>query len=476
MEIKNTELQAYELLHEGALALAIAENNGMFVDVPYIKKKKKQITRKISKLQRDLEKTEFVKIWKTIFRGAVNFNSGKQLGEILYGKMGLTPPKFTKTGKGSTDESSLKQLNVPALNYLLQIKKLQKIRDTYLEGFLREQVNGYMHPTYHLHTVKTFRSSSSNPNFQNIPKRDKQAMKITRQAIKPRPGHQLVEFDFSKLEVSIAACYHKDPTMLNYLKSEHNDMHGDLAQQIFMIDDFDKEKHDLFRKAAKNAFIFPQFYGDWFYGNAQGLCEWVNLPEVGKWKKGTGVQFSDGTYISDHFISKGITEFGVTTKQKTTGFLKHLKSIEDDFWNNRFPVYGKWKKKQIKQYQRRGFVETLTGFRCRGEMRKNEVINYPVQGAAFHCLLWSFISITKQLQEKNMRSCIIGQIHDAIVFDIHPEELQEVADIVFETTIHKLPEHWGWIIVPLQIEAEICPVDGSWDQKKNWHEFNARNI
>jgi len=83
------------------------------------------------------------------------------------------------------------------------------------------------------------------------------------------------------------------------------------------------------------------------------------------------------------------------------------------------------------------------------------------------------ISITKQLE--NMDSRIIGQIHDAIVFDVNPNELEQVADIVFETTIHKLPQHWKWIIVPLQIEAEICPVDGTWNQKENWHEFNKRN-
>jgi len=303
-----TELQAYELLHEGTFALATAEDNGMYVDVQYLKKKKKQITNKIKHLQKQLENDPFMKNWRNIYKSSTNYNSSTQLQYILYTDLRIPPTKKTKTGKGSTDESTLKQLDIPALNSLLQIKKLQKIRDTYLEGFLREQVNGYMHPSFHLHTVKTFRSSSSNPNFQNIPKRDKEAMKITRQAIKARPGHQLIEFDFSKLEVSIAACYHKDPTMLNYLKSEHNDMHGDLAQQIFMIDNFDKEKHSLFRKAAKNAFIFPQFYGDWFFGNAQGLCEWIELPE-GKWKKGMGVKLPDGTYIS-YFYYKTVRKYG----------------------------------------------------------------------------------------------------------------------------------------------------------------------
>ena len=128
-------------------------------------------------------------------------------------------------------------MGIPELDNLLRIRKLKKVRDTYLEGFLREQVNGYIHPFFNLHLVRTYRSSSDHPNFQNIPKRDKEAMNIVRRAIFPRPGHQLLELDYSGLEVRIAACYHKDKTMLRYIGDPHSDMHGDMAKQIFIIDD-----------------------------------------------------------------------------------------------------------------------------------------------------------------------------------------------------------------------------------------------
>ena len=85
----------------------------------------------------------------------------------------------------------------------LQIRKLEKIKGTYLEAFVREQTDGFIHPFYNLHNVRTYRSSSADPNFQNIPKRDKESMKICRRAILPRPGHMLVEADFSALEVNI---------------------------------------------------------------------------------------------------------------------------------------------------------------------------------------------------------------------------------------------------------------------------------
>ena len=160
-----------------------------------------------------------------------------------------------------------------------------------MEAFEREQVKGILHPQFNLHNVISYRSSSDSPNFQNMPKRDKEIMKIVRSAIYPRRGNMLMEVDFSGLEVSIAACYHKDPVMMKYLTSDHSDMHGDMAQQIFLIKDFNRDlpEHKNLRQAAKNGFVFPQFYGDYYKNNAIGLCQWVSLPQT-TWKTGQGSQ------------------------------------------------------------------------------------------------------------------------------------------------------------------------------------------
>jgi len=641
-----TTLDAYNLMHEGTIAFSHAEQNGMRIDVDYCNKKKKHIDRKIARAQEKLNSSDLIKDWKKQFGEKTNFNSGQQLAHMLYKIKGIKPPKMTGGGKkdpdavqtGSTDNESLITIakDIPELMYILDIKKLQKIRDTYLDAFLREQVNGYIHPFLNLHTVRTYRSSSNSPNLQNIPKRDKEAMKICRRAIFPRPGHQLIEIDFGALEVSIAACvtgdtlletstgsrtildiinsvnngeqtyvygynqeeerivlapvtsggitrrntgvwgvtldngqviratedhqfltrkegykkladleigeslmpfykrkrvsnygtvyreiylnngtrqlehnitleeykatynhkvvkiefmgwenvyninvegihnyatsagvvlkncYHKDKNMLKYLTSDHADMHGDVAAQIFLVDGYDKSKypgHKLIRNATKNSFIFPQFYGDYYGNNTDGLCTWCQLPHT-KWRKGYGVDFVEGMTVGDHLISKGITSYDK--------FKQHLKNIEEDFWGVRFREYGAWKLKWHAKYQRDGYFNTLTGFKCQGVMGKNEVINYPVQGSAFHCLLWSFITINKIAAEENWDSRIVNQIHDAVIIDTHPDELEHVARTVVEVTCKKLAEHWDWIIVPLTVDADICDVDAPWSEKKHF--------
>lgn len=458
-----TERDAYRLMHEGILALGRAELAGMRVDLEYICREKKRLTYRIEKLKALILNTKLGKDWKKKYGQNFNINSGLQLRDILYKDYKLKTVNHTKTGMGKVDDETLSSLNVEGLSDLLRMRKLMKIRDTYLTAFEREQVNGYIHPFFNLHTVVTFRSSADRPNFQNIPKRDKEAMKIVRNAIFARPGHQLMEVDFSKLEVSIAACYHKDPVMLKYLTSEHNDMHGDLAAQIFKIKDFDKHvsEYSYLRSAAKNGFVFPQFYGDYYVGNAEGLSKWVKLPHR-RFKRDEGVLMPGGINISEHLIKHGIPSYNA--------FVEHLKGVEYDFWNNRFRVYKKWKERWLAEYQRRGYFYSLTGFKYSGIYRKNQVINYPVQGAAFHCLLWSFIQVDKWLRENNMDTRLIGQIHDAMVLDVNPNEFQEVYKKVREITTQKLSAAWKWIIVPLDVETEITNVDAPWSKKYVYEE------
>jgi len=287
-------------------------------------------------------------------------------------------------------------------------------------------------------------------------------MEITRKAIFPKPGHQLLEIDYSGVEVRISECYHHDPVMRKYIEDPSSDMHGDMACQIFVLDKLDKSipSHKMMRQAAKNGFVFPQFYGDYYVNCAENIaCKWCGLPK-GKWKKGEGIEH-DGGHISDHLIANKLDSFDK--------FTDHIKKIEDDFWNRRFKVYNRWKDKWWEGYQKNGYVSMYTGFRCSGIMRRNECINIPIQGSAFHCLLWSFIQVDKISREQNWKSRLIGQIHDAMVLDVHPDELDMVASTVHRITCEDLPKHWTWINVPLEVEAEVCPVDCSWNEKGDYH-------
>jgi DNA polymerase I-like protein with 3'-5' exonuclease and polymerase domains len=101
-----------------------------------------------------------------------------------------------------------------------------------------------------------------------------------------------------------------------------------------------------------------------------------------------------------------------------------------------------------------------------GNFKKNEVINYPVQGSAFHWLLWSLIRLNKTLNKYKMKSVIIGQIHDSIVADVHKDELKTFLNITNKIMTVKIREYYKWIIVPLKIEAEISGVNESWYKLK----------
>jgi len=457
--------EAYKLLHHGTLALAEAERQGMRIDLEYCDKQKRKLTRKIEKYESKIYGSSFYRHWQHTLGGASpNLNSDDQLAKYLYDVKKIEPKKLTEHGRGSTDEEALKMLEIPELNWLINRGKLIKVRDTYLDAFVREQVDGVLHPFFNLHIARTYRSSSNKPNFQNIPKRDLETMKLVRRAIYPRHGHQLMELDYSGIEVAIAATYHKDPTMIKYITDPTTDMHGDMAQQIFMIGDWDRKnkKHGYLRSATKNSFVFPQFYGDYWRNCAMNFCgNWIGVPSEGsRFKKGVGVEVFEGVHMTDHLIENGIKSYAQ--------FEKHMKDIEDSFWGERFPVYAKWKEKHYNRYLKRGYVSFHTGFVCGGIMGKNDVINYPVQGAAFHCLLWLFWKLTERMKDLKMKTKLIGQIHDAIVLDVHPDELEDVYRLAKQVGIDELRRTFPWINVPLEMEAELCPVDGSWAEKEDY--------
>lgn len=458
MELNPRSNEAYKLLHNGTLALTRAERQGIRVDLDYVAKKRASLDELIAGKFETLQSSRFYRAWKH-YRGgkAINIDSPQQLQSYLYKHLKKIPPKTTESGQGSTDDEALRDLNIPELNLILDIRKYKKIRDTYLKPFQREAVNGVIHPFFSLNRVRTYRSSSDKPNFQNIP-----AMQIVRRALFPRPGHQLLEVDYSALEVAIAACYHKDPTMLDYVRTDPGAMHGDMAQKIFFLNKMDKSIPELkhLRSAAKNSFVFPQFYGDYYGNNAIHLAQWVKLPTEGTWPKNRGVSLPDGTKISDHMRTHGI--------KSIKAFMDHMRDIEEHFWEERFPVYKRWKEEWWQLYQKYGYIDMYTGFHCQGLMGKNNVINYPVQGSAFHCLLWSFIELDRIMREEKWDTRLIGQIHDAIILDVNPRELDHVIKIIHRVTTQDLPKAWKWIIVPLEVEADLCPVDASWAQKQEY--------
>jgi len=458
MQITATTKDAYYLLHEGSLAFARAEQVGLRIDVEYCERQKIILDKKINRLKTKFEETKFGQRWKQIYGAKFNLNSNPQLSYCLYKVLKIEPVKLTDTGMGSTDEEALSSLEMPELDLLLQIRKLMKVKDTYLDSLVREQVRGVVHPFFNLHTVRTYRSSSDRPNFQNIPKRDKESQKIVRGAIYPRPGHQLLEVDYSGIEVRIAGVYTQDEKLI--YDTVHGDMHTDMAIELYMLDSLNKHHSGeaQLRQGAKNGFVFPQFYGD-YYGNC--------VPNLLKWAKDATLE--DGTPALVHLNDKGLVKLTKTGKLRNSDkFTDHVKQVEDQFWNDRYRKYTEWKEKTWRRYQKTGYVEFLSGFRCSGVMRKNEVLNTPIQGTAFHCLLWSFIQVDKLSRKEKWDTKLIGQIHDSMLLDVNPKELNEVAKKVQDISCNELSKAWPWLNVPLEVEAEICPVDRPWADKTDW--------
>ncbi len=263
---------------------------------------------------------------------------------------------------------------------------------------------------------------------------------MTRSCIIPRKGHKILEVDYSGIEVRISACYHQDSVMLDYIHNPQTDMHRDVAIDLFRLqkDECTKE----LRYMAKNGFVFPQFYGSYWKDCA------INI-----WSKLTKEQLL-------FLKNKGFKNYN--------SFERWVRKIEDDFWNKRFVGYRDWKERTYRKYEKTGYVKLKTGFKCFAPMKKNDVLNYPIQGAAFHILLWSLIQINKEIRKKQMNSCVIGQIHDSIVSDIDPVEEEEIKPMIRKIMCDDVREKFKWIIIPLDIEAEITEIDASWYTKKEW--------
>jgi DNA polymerase-1 len=450
---------AYKLLHDASLTLATVEANGIRIDMEYLDRTIQRTKRKIEHFQKIQAETDVMKAWRKRFRSNFNPNSNDQLGKILFETLGFTCHEFTATKRYKTDEKTLGTVDSPFVQDYLKIKKLEKTLSTYLIGLKKEvSEDGRVHPSFNLNTVKTFRSSSSNPNFQNIPIRDTETKKLVRKAFIASPGCRIVESDYSGIEVRIAACYHKDPNMLSYIKDPTKDMHRDMAMKCYKLKRSEVTKSIRFW--GKSGFVFPQFYGDWYIDCTRSLWDAISRERL---------ETVAGKPLKKHLAEQGIHTLGdLNPKEppRAGTFEAHIKQVERDFWEKRFPVYNKWKKDWYDLYKSRAWLLTLTGFICQGYMKRNEVINYPVQGPAFHCLLWSIIRLVQEIKRRKMKTKVIGQIHDSIVSDVPDEEFDEYKEITHEIMVNQLVRAWKWIIVPLEIETEASPVDGCWADKE----------
>ena len=427
-ELDDFQRQGSDFFVESISHLAYASSAGIPLDPERVTQTHRELS-----LQLDSDESSLKAMPEYSMIPGFNPGSNPQLTTLLYDKLGYAP--HPELGR-AVDEEALEAIGTPFVSKLLEIRQLKKLRDTYIEGFLRESVNGVLHTFFHLNKVDTFRGSSSDPNFQNIPKRNKAAQKATRSCFRPSPGNRLVEYDYKAVEVGIGCCYHFDPVMIKYIEDPTKDMHRDTTFGLFFRthEDFTKDERHL----SKNGFVFPSFYGSVGQNMAHGL--WAEMPD----------------YTKIHLMSNGVMNFA--------DFQEHVLAYEKEFWEVRFQAYGEWRNKIWREYQKTGYIELLTGFRMYGPLKRTQATNGQIQGTAFHCLLRTMGKTGPKIEALSGRSRIVGQIHDAIVADIHPEDEPEVDKLVKYYGTQEIREAWSWINVPLTIEKDRSEIDGTWAQ------------
>lgn len=288
----------------------------------------------------------------------------------------------------------------------------------------------------------------NSPNLQNVPVRDKEVRDVIRCLLKPKKGHKLIEYDYKANEVGGAASISGDPNLIKYVTDTSSDMHLDASVDLYMID---KDKvNKALRNVTKGPFIFATFYGSYWKQTAKGVWDGINIKNPEK---------VYGFDVVKHLRSKGIKTY--------EHWEEHVKEQEYILWHERFPVYQNWREDTFDFFCKYGYVDYVNGFRYYGPATKNELLNAPIQGPSFHCQLWCFTEVTKELLRRKMESCLICQVHDSIVASVLPGEEDWVDRLIYEYGTRLVKEHYTWIKVPLMIEKAATEVDEPWSMKKD---------
>jgi len=448
--IKPATKQAMKLLMNGTIAMAKMEDAGMRIDEELLDKSIKETETTVLDLENEIKATKEFKLWTNKYGDKTKLTAKNQFGDVIFNLLGQKRNKYLSNI--ANDEEAFEHVNLPFVKLYMKYDKLKRALKTNLLGYKAEIQDGYIHPSFSLNIAESYRSACSNPNLQNVPVRMKDISKIIRSIFIPRKDHIFIESDYSAQEVRVSACYHKDPAFIKYILGS-GDMHTDMAKEIYMLDEAPTKET---RYAAKNMFVFPQFYGSFYAQCAPNLWD-----AMGKLNLTT----LNNVKMKDHLRRKGIKLLGSCDfKQppKKGTFEYHIKEVERHFWEDKFPVYDQFKRDWWDEYLREGGVNTLTGFKMEGVFRRNQILCDMIQGSSFHCLLWSIIQIQKIMEKRKMRSKIICQVHDSILGDVHKDEKDDYMELVHDVTTNQVQEHYKWIIVPLSIEFEIA--------EKNWFE------
>ena len=347
-----------------------------------------------------------------------NINSTKQLGDILFGELKLPSGKKTKTGFSvSADVIEGLRGQHPIVDYLLEYRQLAKLKSTYVDGLLAQmdQTTGRVHTSFSQTTASSGRLSSSNPNLQNIPVRTEVGRQI-RRAFIADPSYVLLTADYSQFELRILAHITHEPRLIDAF-SKDEDIHTITAASLFEVPVPEVTKDQ--RRLAKTV-VYAILYGQ----SAFGLAQITGM---------SNMQASD-------FIKRYHETF------------PHIKEYVDSTLN---------------QARKQGYVNTLFGRKRffpdmhglshnERQALEREAINMPIQGGNADLIKIAMIRIQHAIEEKHLKTRMILQVHDELVFEVPVEELERIKNLV-----KSMMEDVVKLDVPIKVEMKVG---------KNWYE------
>jgi DNA polymerase-1 len=370
------------------------EFEGIKIDTDFLK----NYSVVLEKLAKDAEES----VYK---QAGVRFNlaSPKQLGEVLFEKLVLDPKaKKTKTGQYATGEEVLAKLahEHKICDDILTFREYTKLKNTYVDT-LPELINpktSRVHTTYGQTIAVTGRLSSINPNLQNIPIRTEQGREIRKAFIPRDDKHILISADYSQIELRVVAAMSGDEAMCEAFR-KHKDIHTATAAKVYGIDESEVTKEQRYKAKSVN---FGIIYGQGAFGLAENLS----------------ISRTEAKEIIDNY------------KKEFSGIQKYMDET-------------------INFAREHGFVQTLMGrkrwlrdinsqnFTVRAFAERN-AINSPIQGSAADMIKLAMIAIQSKLKDSKLKSKMVLQVHDELVFDVLKEEVDDMKTLILNCMQHAM--------------------------------------
>jgi DNA polymerase-1 len=391
--------------------LATMERNGVILNLDDLKAITINLREDIISLEKEIY---------TLAGIEFNISSPKQLGDILFVRLKLDEKaRVTKTKQFITNEEILQRLTNkhPIVDKVLEYRGLKKLLTTYVEALplLVDKKTGRIHTSFNQAVAATGRLSSNNPNLQNIPVKDARGREI-RKAFVPEKGHIFLSADYSQIELRLMAHLSKDKSMIADFLSG-NDIHAATAAKIFGVDIKDVTRE--MRSRAKTA---------------------------------------------NFGIIYGISSFGLS--ERLTIGRKEAKELIDGYFNS-YPGVKIYMDESIGKARDAGYVTTMFGRKrylrdihsrnqvVRGNAERN-AINAPIQGSAADIIKIAMVRIDERMRLERLKSKMILQVHDELIFEVLTSELEKLKDLVIYEMSNAVK-----LDVPLKVD---------WGTGNNWFE------